>query len=229
MALVATGGYGRGELFPCSDVDVLVLLRGASRRGASASALERLIGMFWDIGLEIGHSVRTVEACVETARRRHHHPDHPARGAPARRQPAPVPAPAGGASSESLDPAALPQGEEARAGAAPRQAPRHALRARAQPQGSARRPARPAGDPLDRAGAAASARSWRDLAAPRPARSTAKRGSLARHEALLQDLRIRLHYLAGRREDRIAVRLPGRARRAVRLRDTAARGARASS
>src|SRR5687768_13109148 len=66
MALVATGGYGRGELFPCSDVDVLVLLAGEPDDG-ERERLERLIGMFWDIGLEIGHSVRTVEGCVETA------------------------------------------------------------------------------------------------------------------------------------------------------------------
>jgi [protein-PII] uridylyltransferase len=66
MALLATGGYGRGELFPCSDVDVLVLL-GAEPDAGERERIERLIGMFWDIGLEIGHSVRSVEQCVETA------------------------------------------------------------------------------------------------------------------------------------------------------------------
>jgi [protein-PII] uridylyltransferase len=65
-ALVATGGYGRGELFPSSDIDLLVLL-GAEPSEAEREALERLIGRFWDIGLEIGHSVRTVEGCVEAA------------------------------------------------------------------------------------------------------------------------------------------------------------------
>ena len=65
-ALVATGGYGRAELFPCSDIDLLVLL-GAEPTEAQREALERLIGRFWDIGLEIGHSVRTVEGCVEAA------------------------------------------------------------------------------------------------------------------------------------------------------------------
>jgi [protein-PII] uridylyltransferase len=66
-ALVATGGYGRGELFPYSDVDLLVLLTedpGPEQR----ESLERLIGAFWDIGLEIGHSVRTVQGCIEAAR-----------------------------------------------------------------------------------------------------------------------------------------------------------------
>jgi len=65
-ALVATGGYGRGELFPSSDIDLLVLL-GREPSDAEREALERLIGRFWDIGLEIGHSVRTVEGCIEAA------------------------------------------------------------------------------------------------------------------------------------------------------------------
>ncbi len=57
MALVAIGGYGRGELFPNSDVDVLILL-GADPSPEEKERLERLVGMLWDIGLEIGHSVR---------------------------------------------------------------------------------------------------------------------------------------------------------------------------
>ena len=65
-ALVATGGYGRGELFPSSDIDLLVLL-GTDPSEAEREALERLIGRLWDIGLEIGHSVRTVEGCAEAA------------------------------------------------------------------------------------------------------------------------------------------------------------------
>src|SRR5204862_3067730 len=65
-ALVATGGYGRGELYPCSDIDLLVLL-AADPTEVEQAALERLIGTMWDIGLEIGHSVRTVPGCVEAA------------------------------------------------------------------------------------------------------------------------------------------------------------------
>jgi [protein-PII] uridylyltransferase len=65
-ALVATGGYGRGELFPCSDIDLLILLAKEPLE-AEREVLERLIGRFWDIGLEIGHSVRTVAGCVEAA------------------------------------------------------------------------------------------------------------------------------------------------------------------
>ena len=76
-ALVAVGGYGRGELFPFSDVDVLVLLprgnAGAARNGPSNDALRASIEGFitacWDIGLEIGSSVRTVDECVDEALR----------------------------------------------------------------------------------------------------------------------------------------------------------------
>jgi [protein-PII] uridylyltransferase len=66
-SLVATGGYGRGELYPSSDIDLLVLL-SAEPTAPQRDSLERLIGAFWDIGLEIGHSVRTVEGCIEAAR-----------------------------------------------------------------------------------------------------------------------------------------------------------------
>ena len=66
LALVAVGGYGRGELYPHSDVDVLVLLPGTL--GASdEAAVERFVGRLWDVGLEVGHSVRTVEQCREEA------------------------------------------------------------------------------------------------------------------------------------------------------------------
>ncbi|MHB1280014.1 MAG: [protein-PII] uridylyltransferase [Acidithiobacillus sp.] len=67
-ALVAVGGYGRGDLFPYSDVDVLILLEADPDAGTQA-AIEQLVGLFWDIGLEVGHSVRTVPECLQEARR----------------------------------------------------------------------------------------------------------------------------------------------------------------
>ncbi len=61
--LVAVGGYGRGELFPHSDIDLLILLP-AVPDGALREKLEQLVQQFWDLGLEIGHSIRTVDECM---------------------------------------------------------------------------------------------------------------------------------------------------------------------
>jgi len=65
-ALVAVGGYGRGELHPCSDVDILILVP-AALDDAGRAALEPFVAFLWDIGIEIGHSVRTVAECAESA------------------------------------------------------------------------------------------------------------------------------------------------------------------
>jgi len=66
FALLAVGGYGRGTLFPYSDVDLLVLLPDDPEHGF-ASKLEGLIGQLWDVGLEVGHSVRSLAQCDEEA------------------------------------------------------------------------------------------------------------------------------------------------------------------
>lgn len=65
IALIAVGGYGRGELHPASDVDVLILSQGDPQE--HAEQLESLIATFWDIGLDIGHSVRSLDECVSEA------------------------------------------------------------------------------------------------------------------------------------------------------------------
>jgi len=84
-ALLAVGGYGRGELFPYSDVDVLVLLPPgmspqdrpidsssddtSTTNAKPRAAIEGFITSCWDIGLEIGSSVRTVDECVAEGQR----------------------------------------------------------------------------------------------------------------------------------------------------------------
>ncbi|NWG39834.1 MAG: [protein-PII] uridylyltransferase [Hydrogenophilaceae bacterium] len=62
--LAAVGGYGRGELFPSSDVDVLVLIPDSPDERMQ-SRLESFVQSCWDAGLEIGHSIRTPMECVE--------------------------------------------------------------------------------------------------------------------------------------------------------------------
>ncbi len=67
LSLVAVGGFGRAELFPHSDVDVLVLLPDGQSPEHSPELqgqLERFIGSCWDTGLEIGASVRTLSECL---------------------------------------------------------------------------------------------------------------------------------------------------------------------
>ncbi|MGA7179450.1 MAG: [protein-PII] uridylyltransferase [Thiobacillaceae bacterium] len=66
MAVIAVGGFGRGELYPASDVDVL-LLTSTEPGSQDKTALEDWVQACWDAGLEIGHSVRTVSACLAEA------------------------------------------------------------------------------------------------------------------------------------------------------------------
>ena len=72
-SLVAVGGYGRGELFPYSDVDVLLLLPDGTLIDAPLAdsnlkvRIENFIGSCWDTGLEIGSSVRTESECLHEA------------------------------------------------------------------------------------------------------------------------------------------------------------------
>jgi len=65
-ALIAVGGYGRGELHPASDVDVLIMV-GSCDDEKLNGAIAKLIAFLWDMGLEVGHSVRTLSTCVEEA------------------------------------------------------------------------------------------------------------------------------------------------------------------
>ncbi|WP_028081308.1 [protein-PII] uridylyltransferase [Solimonas soli] len=66
LTLVAVGGYGRGELAPHSDIDILLLHEGDALE-QHRGALEQMTAFGWDIGLEVGQSVRTVAECVAEA------------------------------------------------------------------------------------------------------------------------------------------------------------------
>jgi [protein-PII] uridylyltransferase len=65
LAVLAVGGYGRRELFPHSDIDVLVLLASGSPTGVAREALARFLQSIWDAGLRLSHSVHTVRECCE--------------------------------------------------------------------------------------------------------------------------------------------------------------------
>ncbi|MGB0129704.1 MAG: [protein-PII] uridylyltransferase [Rhodocyclaceae bacterium] len=66
LALVAVGGYGRGELYPRSDVDLLLLIPDQVNLPVE-SRLEQFVSLTWDIGLDVGHAVRTVDECLDEA------------------------------------------------------------------------------------------------------------------------------------------------------------------
>jgi len=71
LCLVAVGGYGRGALYPYSDVDVLLLMASgvsAEENPVLKGQIERFISACWDNGLEIGSSVRNLEECIQESR-----------------------------------------------------------------------------------------------------------------------------------------------------------------
>jgi [protein-PII] uridylyltransferase len=62
LGLIAVGGYGRGELHPSSDIDIMVLLPKSDSADWQPD-IERFLTFLWDIGLEVGHSVRSIDDC----------------------------------------------------------------------------------------------------------------------------------------------------------------------
>ena len=66
-AVVATGGYGRGELAPQSDIDLLFLLSYKLTPHAE-QVIEYMLYMLWDLGLKVGHATRSVDECVRMAK-----------------------------------------------------------------------------------------------------------------------------------------------------------------
>ena len=199
-ALVAVGGYGRGALFPHSDVDLLVLLPLPMADLAGETAIERFIGMLWDAGLEVAHSVRTIEECenemkgdvtIRTSLLEH------------RRL----------AGSRSLydrfrrrfaatidlhgfyDAKLLEQQQRHLR----HQDTAYNLEPNVKDSPGGLRDLQTI---LWIARAAGFGRTWRELAA-HELMTTAEAREIARHEGLIDELRIRLHYLSGRREDRL--------------------------
>ncbi|MEQ1772181.1 MAG: [protein-PII] uridylyltransferase [Burkholderiales bacterium] len=197
LALVAVGGYGRGQLFPYSDIDLLILLDHPADE-ALQEKLQRLVGAWWDIGLETGHSVRTVAECVEIATQditvqtnlleprlivgnrklyKHFVDDTLA----------------------VLDPLSFMQAKRLE------QQQRHTRYEETNLEPNVKERAGGLRDLhyiLWIARAAGYGKSWRDLVR-RGVIIDAESRDIQRHERFLHTLRIRLHYLAGRREDRL--------------------------
>ena len=69
ISLVAVGGFGRGEIHPHSDVDLLILLAESPPVEELRTAIEAFVTLLWDAGFYLGHSVRTVETCVSEAKK----------------------------------------------------------------------------------------------------------------------------------------------------------------
>lgn len=67
IALVAVGGYGRAELHPASDIDLMILTSSTQATEQYAEKLERFLLFLWDLGLEVGHSTRSIQDCIEQA------------------------------------------------------------------------------------------------------------------------------------------------------------------
>ena len=68
MSLVALGGYGRSELFPFSDIDLMLLYKSYDEKRLNDVA-EAVFYPLWDAGLEVGHGVRTPETCLSEAKK----------------------------------------------------------------------------------------------------------------------------------------------------------------
>jgi [protein-PII] uridylyltransferase len=65
VGMLAVGGFGRRELFPFSDVDVLILIERESQAATIKNALAEFVRLLWDAGLRLSHSVHTIAECAE--------------------------------------------------------------------------------------------------------------------------------------------------------------------
>ncbi len=220
-ALVAVGGYGRGQLFPASDIDVLFLLPDEIDDVARDEVSE-LVGKLWDIGLDIGQSARSVAQCLDEAA-------HDltvqttllearfliGNRALARRQAVAI--------REALDPKSFFEGklleQQHRHGRFADTAYNLEPNVKETPGGL-----RDLNNILWVSAANGMGTSWSELA-DRQIINTEEARQLTRHERTLQDLRIRLHYQAKRREDRLLFDLQAPLAAQVGLVDTDAKRA----
>ena len=197
VVLLAVGGYGRGELYPYSDVDLLVLLPRAAD-AALERRLERLIGALWDIGLDVGHSVRTVEECLALADE-----DVTVQTTllEARRL-------SGSRNLYATFVERIAQARDARDFFEAKRLEQQQRHARYQETNLEPNIKESAGGLRDLqtilwiARAGGIGKSWTELAS-RELITPAEAREIRREERFLQTLRIRLHHLAGRREDRL--------------------------
>jgi [protein-PII] uridylyltransferase len=197
LALIAVGGYGRGQLFPHSDIDLLFLMPAAADP-ALRQKFEELIGVLWDIGLEVGHSVRTLDDCAELA----------AQDVTVQTNLLEARLLVGDREffrrftkcvRDTIDPAAFLQAKQLE------QQQRHARFQQTNLEPNIKESAgglRDLQTILWIARAGVIGKNWRDLAR-RAIITVTEARAIQRHELFLQALRIRLHYQAGRREDRL--------------------------
>ncbi|MGZ5093301.1 MAG: [protein-PII] uridylyltransferase [Burkholderiales bacterium] len=197
LALVAVGGYGRGTLYPYSDVDLLILLPSPAHETPERE-LQQFIGTLWDIGLEVGHSVRTVEQCLSLAEQ-----DITVQttllesrlitgNRPLYRE-------FEDATSAAIDTRPFLEAKQLE------QQQRHARFQATNLEPNIKESAgglRDLQTILWIARAAGIGKSWKELA-ERDLITSSEAREIQRHERFLQTLRTRLHYLASRREDRL--------------------------
>ncbi|HEY5366566.1 MAG TPA: [protein-PII] uridylyltransferase, partial [Casimicrobiaceae bacterium] len=197
-ALVAVGGYGRGRLFPHSDIDVLVLRAAADE--AHADAIQGFLATLWDIGVEVAHATRTIDECeremaaditVRTSLLEHRR----------------IAGSSALAREFAQRYAAALDIETFYSAKALEQQQRHLKYHDATYNLEPNVKESPGGlrdlqTVLWIANAASLGRSWRELAA-NGLMTSAEAHIAARQERVISALRVRLHYLAGRREDRL--------------------------
>ena len=204
ITIVATGGYGRGELAPGSDVDLL-FVRPFKQTAWGESVIEFILYMLWDLGLKVGHATRSLAECVRLAKQditirtalleaRYLWGDQRA----LRR-----------AAQEILDGGrhrlrpGFRRSQARRARRAPSPPGRKPLSGRAQHQGRQGRAARPADALLDRQ-ISLSRRATPPTSIQHNVFTKDEYKTFQKAEAFLWDVRVQLHYLLGRAEERLS-------------------------